>query len=179
MKVFVVLLLFFMLNVSHSLISSAIPGIVGGMAKDKGFFSSITSIFSDNILKEITVVTEEDMNDRGALKMHIVVIFEKEEGDAKVLYSELSKMSASQYFSSIKQLLKDHPDKMVIRELELIAEKRVIPPISIQSAENMNAIAILIFADYSSSGEHRAQLSIDGKAKIICKKRDFECEELD
>lgn len=106
MKVFAVLLLsLFLENVFAS--SAATTAIMSMSAmtsvdqmtksKKKGFFSSLLA--SDGLaMEEIMIVTEEDMNNRGAMKIHVVIPYERE------LYRELSKMSAHEYFRSVDQL---------------------------------------------------------------------------
>ncbi|MDR2158046.1 MAG: hypothetical protein LBO02_01875 [Holosporaceae bacterium] len=121
------------------------------------------------ILEEIMLSVEEDMNDRGAIKVHLAIVYEKE------LVGELMKMSAHHYFSSVDQLIKDYPDKIKIFEWELVAKKRIIPWAKVEyPIDHMIPLAGYIFAKYSGSGEHRARIPPTyKKVKVIFEKKSF------
>jgi hypothetical protein len=120
-------------------------------------------------LEEVMLSTEEDMNDRGAVKMHIIIVYEEE------LAEELMKMSADNYFRSVDQLVKDHPDKIKIFEWELVAKKRITPWQKIEyPADHMTPVAGYIFAKYSGIGEYRARIPQSYKRiKIIFERKNF------
>jgi len=136
--------------------------------KIKGFFSPRGGI----ALEKVMISVEEDMNDHGAVKAHLVIVYDPE------LITEFRKMTAREYFRDIKQLVKDHPDKLKIFEWELVAKKRVIPWVDIKyPADHMVPLAGYVFAEYSGSGEHRAKIHSDGKKiKIIFEKDTFKVE---
>jgi hypothetical protein len=123
-------------------------------------------------LEEVMLSVEEDMNNRGAVKLHIAIVYEKE------LMEELKKMSAEEYFRQVTQLVKDHPDKVKIYEWELVAKKRISPWLKIDyPTDHMQPLAGYVFAKYSGSGEHREKIpSSAEKIKIICEKNNFHIE---
>jgi hypothetical protein len=121
------------------------------------------------ILEEIMLSVEEEMNDRGAVKVHLVIVYEQE------LVGELMKMSAHHYFSSVDQLVKDYPDKIKVFEWELVAKKRVMPWTKVEyPVDHMIPLAGYIFAKYSGSGEHRARIPPSyKKVKVTFEKKSF------
>jgi hypothetical protein len=127
------------------------------------------------VLEKIMLSVKKDMNDNGAVRVHVVIIYEKE------LIRELSRMSADHYFRNIDQLTKDHPDKLKIYEWELTAKERIIPYKEIEyPAEHMTPLAGYIFARYSGTGEHRAQIPpTSKKIKIIFEKKNFRIEKVE
>jgi hypothetical protein len=88
-------------------------------SSDSSSFGGIFSSKGSVALEQVMFVLDEDMNEKGATKVHLVIVYEKE------LLGELKKMSASAYFSAVKQLTKDHPDKMKVFEWTFVAKKRV------------------------------------------------------
>ncbi|MDR1982460.1 MAG: hypothetical protein LBQ08_01515 [Holosporaceae bacterium] len=120
-------------------------------------------------LEEVMLSTEEDMNDRGAVKVHMIVVYEQE------LVEELMKMSAYHYFRSIDQLIKDHPDKIKIFEWELVAKKRITPWQKVEyPSDHMTPLAGYIFAKYSGTGEYRAKIPPSyKKVKITFERKNF------
>jgi hypothetical protein len=94
-------------------VESAVMGLSAASSvktlDDKDFFG-LGGIFSSKEkvnIEQVMISIEENMNNNGAVKLHLVIIYGEQE-----LVSELTKMSAREYFRSIKQLKKDHPDKM-------------------------------------------------------------------
>ena len=126
-------------------------------------------------LEKVMFLIEEDMNNHGAVRLHIVVVYDEE------LMAELKKMSANEYFHQLEQLTKDHPDKMKIFEWEFAAKKRITPWITIEyPADHMTPLAAFIFAKYSGTGEHRARIPTSSKkAKIKLDKDVFQVIEKD
>lgn len=136
-----------------------------------GLFASNNGIS----LEEIMFSVEEDMNDRGAVKVHVVIVYNKE------LAEELSKMSANHYFQCIDQLIKDHPDRIKIFEWELVAKKRIFPWKEIKyPRDHMDPLYGFIFAKYSGSGEYRAKIPPSyKKVKVTFEKKNFRIDHED
>jgi hypothetical protein len=137
--------------------------------KKDSILSDIFAPKSGLSLEKVAISVEENMNDNGALKLHLVIVYDR------VLVEELRKMSSGEYFRTVDQLLKDHPDKMKIFEWELVAKKRLIPFSDIEyPTDHMTPIAGYVFAKYSSPGEHRATIpTYSEKIKISLEKEDF------
>jgi hypothetical protein len=132
----------------------------------------ILSAKSGVSLEEVAISVEEDMNNSGALKVHVVIVYEES------LAEELRKMSSRTYFRMVDQLVKDYPDKMKILEWELVAKKRLIPATKVKyPSDHMTPLAAFVFADYSSPGEHRARIpNYCEKVKIILNKEDLDMQ---
>lgn len=139
--------------------------------KKKGW---ISSFFSDNDfeLEEVLVVTRPDMNDFGAMKAHLVIVYDRE------LLRELSAMTSYRYFEMVDQLIKDYPDKMKIYSWNLIAEDRIRRWQKIDTLRGtMSPLGGFIFADYHNTvGAHRARIPNYEKIKIIFGRSDFEID---
>ena len=181
MKFFVVLILFlssFEILAATNALTSAFMGtsvmdFVDRRVKEKnkGWF---WSIFSDNdfSLENIMVVTEADMNNGGAMRAHLVIVYSKE------MLQILGTMTARQYFCMIDQLIKDHPDTMKIYSWTLIAENRIRgwQPIDTLK-ESMNPLGGFIFADYDNgTAVHRARVPDYEKVKVNFGRNDFKIE---
>ena len=181
MKFFVVLFLFFS---SFEIFAStnALTGAFMGTSvmdfvdrriekKNKSWF---WSIFSDNdfSLENIMVVTEAGMNNGGAMKVHLVIVYSKE------ILQILGTVSARQYFSMIDQLIKDHPDTMKIYSWTLIAENRIRGWQPIETLkDSMTPLGGFIFADYdNSTAVHRARIPDYEKVKVTFGRNDFKIE---
>ncbi|MDR0968223.1 MAG: hypothetical protein LBL99_01135 [Holosporaceae bacterium] len=176
MKKLVFLFVFLFLDVK------AIPAAEGVMAmsaaaslktltedKKKSIFGDFFSPKGGLILEEVMLSIDENMNDRGAVKVHLVVVYEHE------LVEELMKMSSDEYFRGVDQMIKDYPDKMKIFEWELVAKKRVMPWKKVEyPTDHMIPLAGFVFAKYSSSGKHRATIPPSyKKVKITFEKKNF------
>lgn len=140
-------------------------------SKKKGIISKFFSSDDEFCLEQVMLITKSEMNENGATKIHIVIVYDKE------LLRELAKMSANRYFQSVEQLQKDFPDKFKVIGAELVAKDRIIPWKSIDYPhEHMSPVGGLIFASYSNSGEHRAIIPNYVKLKIIFEQKDFRIE---
>jgi hypothetical protein len=137
--------------------------------KNDSMFGNFFASKGGITLEEIMLSTEEDMNDRGAVKVHMIVVYEQE------LAEELTKMSADHYFHSVDQLVKDHPDKIKIFEWELVAKKRITPWQKIEyPSDHMTPLAGYIFARYSGIGEYRAKIPPSyKKVKVTFERKNF------
>lgn len=138
----------------------------GGMLK---------SFFSDDSnfnLETIKLVTKKEMNSGGAINLHVVIAFDKE------LELELSKMTATDYFSGVDQLKKDHPDKLYIRKWELVAKDRIFPDVDLKIPnEFLLPVGGFVFATYSNTGPHRGMIPPARKRiTITCEEKDFKIE---
>lgn len=138
--------------------------------KKKGILSSF--LFDNEFeLKKVKIVTKDDMNNHGAMKAHLVIVFDRE------LREELKVMSASRYFSMVDQLIKDYPDKMKIYSWDLIAEDRIRDWEKIDALNStMTPVGGFVFADYQNMGAHRQRIPDYEKVKIIFERSDFRIE---
>jgi hypothetical protein len=104
-------------------------------------------------LEKIRISTEEDMNSKGAVRVHIVIVYDQE------VAGILKNMASSEYFKRVDQLIRDNQDKMKIFEITLVAKKRNVPIENLKyPIDHMTPVACYIFVNYSSPGEHRAKI---------------------
>ncbi|GHU13786.1 hypothetical protein FACS189449_09590 [Alphaproteobacteria bacterium] len=127
-------------------------------------------------LEQVMFSVDENMNNHGAVKVHLVIVYGEPE-----LVGELSKMSAREYFRNAKQLKKDHPDKIKIFKWEIKAERKLSPWVPIKhNTSELTPLKGFIFASYDSIGEHRAIIPpYCKKMKILMKEKEFEIEQSD
>ncbi|MDR1361836.1 MAG: hypothetical protein LBJ16_01305 [Holosporaceae bacterium] len=126
-------------------------------------------------LKTIVFDVEENMNHNGAVKLDLIIVYTQE------LVNKLSEMSSREYFRRKRQLKRDHPDKIKIYQWGIEAEKSLSKPIKIKHDTNaLTPLAAFIFADFSSTGEHRHLVpEALENIKLVLKENDFELEQSD
>ncbi len=136
--------------------------------KDKGLFSWLSSA-DDFLLEEVMLIADENTNNHGALKVHIVILYNKE------VFSELMRSSSSEYFSNIEQLVKDHPNEIKIFEWQLVAKKTISPWIRLEYPNNhMKPVGALVFANYNNGGVGRSLIPKEhARIKITFGENDF------
>lgn len=126
-------------------------------------------------LEEVMFSISDDMNQKGAIKLHIVIVFDKE------LIGELKRLSSKQYFRDAEQFKKDNPDKLKIFQWQLVAKKRVTKWIKVPyESDFMPVEGGFIFAKYDTVGEHRALIpKACKKLKIMFERDDFRIKQAD
>ncbi len=127
-------------------------------------------------LEEVKFSIAEDTNHKGALKLHLVIAFDKE------ALNQLKKIKAREYFERAEQFKKDYPDKIKIFQWTIVAKKRLTDWKKIEyDSDFMNVEGGLVFARYDDSSgpqrEHRATIpAACKKMKIILECDDFKLE---
>jgi hypothetical protein len=136
-----------------------------------GIFSSKEKVNLESIVFDV----EEGMNNNGAIKLDLVIVYTQE------LVNKLSEMSAQEFFRRKKQLKRDHPDKIKIFQWGIPAEKALSKEIKIKhNTSELTPMAAYVFANYNSAGEHRhAVPDALKKIKIVLKRDDFDLEQSD
>jgi hypothetical protein len=177
MKKFAFLLCF--VGLEAAAVSSVLSGGLSAAASLKTLKGDsdfgLTGMFSAKgglSLEEVMLSVKENMNNNGAVRAHLVVVYDVE------LIGELMKKSSEQYFRNVDQMVKDYPDKVKIFEWELVAKEQDIPWAKIEYPDkHMTPLAGFVFAKYSGSGEHRARIPPTyKKVKITFKKDKFEID---
>ncbi len=100
--------------------------------------------------QRITISASPRANDNSPIPLDIVVVFDTE------LLNALLQMPATTWFEQRDQLRRDHPAGVASESWELVpgSALRVDPlPFSVSGG-----VALLVFADYLSPGNHRARL---------------------
>lgn len=117
---------------------------------------------SDMDLDEVKIHALHNANDNDAIAIDVVLIL-KERCD-----SQVSQLSASDWFSERAQILRDHPNCIAVKSWELVPD---------QSADvdiDEDPVTAYVFARYSSKGDHRIQIANNfDTIHILLKQTDF------
>ena len=144
-------------------------GLTFKKLNDGGAFSAEGNL----VIKQVMFVIDEDVNQNAAVKIHIVIVYEKE------LITALKVMPASRYFTAVEQLKKDHPDKIKVFEWTFVAKKRITAWIDIPYDDSfLTPLGGFVFINYDqrvSPGENRAVIPKSWKKmKINCRRSSFD-----
>lgn len=120
-------------------------------------------------LKKAMVVVCKSANRNRAIRMHIVVVFDKE------LFKELSKKKASEYFKIYHQLAENYDDRIRIFQFPIPSREYIFRPQAINyEIPDLLPEGALVFANYCTPGDHRIKLKNDQEnVKIILEKNGF------
>lgn len=99
---------------------------------------------------DVVIETVADANDNTPVAVDIVAVADN------ALLPTVQTLSATQWFNAKSQLLRDSPDGLHVWSLELVPNSRFVTKNS--PLQGVKAEAILLFARYSSAGEHRLRL---------------------
>ena len=111
--------------------------------------SSGCSLWQNRVaFNDVVIETAADANDNTPVAVDIVAIADN------ALLPTVQSLSATQWFNAKSQLLRDSPDGLHVWSLE--PDSRFVTKSS--PLHGVKAEAILLFARYSSAGEHRLTL---------------------
>jgi hypothetical protein len=118
------------------------------------FFESSSKLNLEKVMFDI----DGDVNNKAAIEVHIVIVYEEKSGEKIGLAHSLKNTNSSTYFSKdfIDQLKKDNPDKLVIYKFTFVAEPRITNWEEIKYENNhMIPVCGLVFANYSCGSGDR------------------------
>lgn len=119
-----------------------------------GAVDMIRGVFTSRLPKveigDIQVLSDPGANLNTALQFEIVLV-----KDPDVL-KKLSEMSAAKWFESREDLRKTYPGGFESTEWELVPGQDLRVPS--EKFEDKRALAVMIFANYLTPGEHRARI---------------------
>jgi len=119
--------------------------------------SSQEPLFSPGTkLRQVSVVSHENMNQNTAMRLDIAVIYDKN------LLAHLSDMSSVNYFSNIEQLRRDNRQGLTVFRFEMIPAQ-ILESHSLQIPDTGKVWGILLFADYQTLGKHSAAIDSDSR----------------
>jgi type VI secretion system protein len=147
------------------LMLAAISGcaMVGGAVK--AVASSTTNLFSGppgmSLLdwKSITLVAASDVNQNSPVALDMVLVRDE------ATLGKLLTLSASKWFSSKEELMKTYPNTMNVRSWELVPQQ--VLQLGEGALGSQRVAGILLYANYLSLGEHRAQLPQTQEALLV------------
>ena len=145
--VFIATAVFFHCCIIHQQVDAVIIQIF------RDIFSSIFGVFRSNSnidLRQVMLIVDNNMNERRAVKLHLVIVYEP------ALFSALTRMKSTEYFRTVKQITRDNPEQLEIFKWTLEARTSVGPWTDINYNTNpLTPAGGIIFASYNTLGEHR------------------------
>ncbi|MES2607430.1 MAG: hypothetical protein V4544_01655 [Pseudomonadota bacterium] len=121
-------------------------------------------------LNKVSFRVADDVNDSSPVTLHILISYKDD------LLSELSKMSAEDYFKKSEQIKNDNAGNLDVFSWDLIRSQKLDDePIT---PTKVNGVGVLVFARYSTPGDHRISIA-DAEAVLIkLDKGDFSIESI-
>jgi type VI secretion system protein len=138
-------------------------GVVGGVANVVA--SSTANLFSGSPgpsfldWKAMTLVAAPDLNQNSPLALDLVFVRDPATLD------KLLTLPAAKWFSSKEELMKTYPDTFTVRNWELVPQQ--VLQLSEEALGSPRVAGMLLYANYLSTGEHRAQLPLGRQAFLI------------
>ncbi len=148
-----------------ALITLAVSGcaMVGGVANVVA--SSTANLFSGTPgpsfldWKALTLVAAPDVNQNSPLALDLVFVRDQ------ATLEKLLSLSASKWFSSKDELMKTYPNAITLRSWELVPQQ--VLQLSEEALGSPRVAGMLLYANYLSPGEHRAQLPLAREAFLV------------
>lgn len=113
----------------------------------------------------VSISVDEDANNRSATAIDLVFFFKKE------LMDDVAKLSSHDYFKKMEQLVRDNPKIIQIVRWELAPGQSVLGD-KIQGIQG-TPIGAMIFASYTTPGDHRIMLGLERNIQINLKANDL------
>lgn len=140
------------------------------------FFKSIFASKGKVNIEDMVFEIDEDMNESGAISVYLVICYDRE------LFDSIKRDTASQFKKNMETYKDDYLDKIVILKWNLVAKKRLSPPILIAGLyerKDIPPVGGFIFATYSTPGSHRYRIpSSWKKMKVRLMKKRCKLQEI-
>lgn len=138
-----------------------------GSLADRGGSTAINSVPRGPAIEiqDITIVADQDANDNSAVPVEYVVVY-----DQAVLVKLLS-MPARQYFLQERQLKNDYPNILEAWRWEVTPGQALLGQPAKHTGDD--PIGAVVFADYTSPGDHRVRVGAGEQVRIELKKDAF------
>jgi len=107
----------------------------------------------------ITLIAAADVNQNSPLALDLVFV-----RDSAAL-EKLLTMPAAKWFSSKEEILKTYPNALTIKSWELVPQQ--VLQVSEEELGSPRVAGMVLFADYFTPGDHRAQLPMDRVAFLV------------
>lgn len=109
--------------------------------------------------KTLALRAEEDANDNSAVAVDIVFIKDQAVLDA------LLAMPAAKWFSTRADLQRSFPEALAVLSYELVPSQAI--KVGDKLWRDQAAWAVLVYANYSSPGEHRARMLLNTPGYVV------------
>ena len=141
----------------------------GATGCSNGSLQSILSLQTAKVwLNKVSFRVADDVNDSSPVTLHILIPYKED------LLSELTKMSAEDYFKRSDQIKSDNAGNLDVFSWDLIRSQKLDDePIS---PSKVSGVGIVVFARYSTPGDHRISIADDETVLIKLDKGDFSIE---
>jgi type VI secretion system protein len=109
--------------------------------------------------KAMTLVAAPDVNQNSPLALDLVFVRDP------VALEKLLTMPAAKWFSGKDELMKTYPNALTIKSWELVPQQ--VLQLSEEALGSPRVAGMVLFADYLTPGDHRAQLPLDRVAFLV------------
>lgn len=116
-------------------------------------------------LEKITFRADDNMNDNSPVKVHVIIPYKEE------LANKVSAMDAATYFQQAKKLKSDAGEDLDVFSVDIVpGDTEEILEIT---PKNSTGVIALMFARYSTPGDHRTNVSADYELQVDMGKNDL------
>ncbi len=116
-------------------------------------------------LQKVYFEVDDQLNEDSPVTVNVVVLYDEK------LLKMLAKYTADQYFKKLEQIKRDAGKNMDIFQWEIVPGQTLGPqPVK---PNHVTGVGILVFARYSTSGDHRQAIGDDREVTIQMGEKDF------
>ena len=115
-------------------------------------------------LEKVNFKASTNANDSSPIKIHIVIAY------TEALATDISKLSASDYFKKADRLKADAGDDLDVFKIDIVPDSS--STLDIAPSQSTGFVA-LMFARYTSPGDHRTNVGADYEIQVNLGKNDL------
>ncbi len=115
-------------------------------------------------LEKINFKSTANANDSAPVKIHVVIAYKE------ALATDIGKMDANTYFQKAKKLKSDAGEDLDVFSIDIVPDSSSSLDIT---PSNSTGIIALMFARYTSPGDHRTNVSADYEIQVDLDKNDL------
>lgn len=115
-------------------------------------------------LEKVTFKANANANDSSPTKIHIVIAYKED------LAGEIGKLTATDYFKKAVKLKADAGDELDVFSIDVVPDSSA--SLDITPSRSTGVVA-LMFARYTSPGDHRTNVGADYEIQVILDKKDL------
>ena len=137
------------------------------LAASCGLPNRVRSMFGGQLPIQVSIAA--DANENSPLAVELVVVYEKK------LVDKLLEKKARDWFANREQFLRDYADDVDSWKWEWIPGQEVQP---LEVTYGVGAKRVILFADYLTPGEHRANIDPQQPFRLVLGQSELELEDL-
>lgn len=115
-------------------------------------------------LEKVNFKATDNANDSSPVKIHIVIPYRDD------LAADITKLTASDYFKKAKKLKDDAGNDLDVFMIDVVPGSSTSLDIT---PSNSSGVVALMFARYTSPGDHRTNVSADYEIQVVLDKNDL------